>query len=95
MLNEESLEDRQNNEFEALKVVINMSAHLLHNFYITIIFKAIYSEDLKDLRKSPWSVWTPLDFKITLTPQQGNSGLKEIHAKLDLHIVCSEEYPNK
>ncbi|CAG9763995.1 unnamed protein product [Ceutorhynchus assimilis] len=73
---EDSLEVRQNNEFEALQ--------------------AIYGDDLKDLRKkAAWNKWTPLDLSITLTPQRGSSGNREVYVKVNLHIICSETYPNK
>ncbi|KAJ8942596.1 hypothetical protein NQ318_006226, partial [Aromia moschata] len=75
MSNEESLEARQENEFEALE--------------------AIYGADVKDLRgKAVWNRWTPLNVSLSLTPQQGSSGTQEIYVKIDLHIICSEKYPN-
>lgn len=38
--------------------------------------------------------WAPLNLSISLNPQQGSSGLHEIYVKVDLHIICSETYPN-
>ncbi|XP_063976876.1 eIF-2-alpha kinase GCN2 isoform X2 [Diachasmimorpha longicaudata] len=32
---------------------------------------------------------------MTLTPQRGMSGPMEVHAQLDLHIICNENYPNQ
>ncbi|XP_050296030.1 eIF-2-alpha kinase GCN2 isoform X2 [Anthonomus grandis grandis] len=58
--------------------------------------QAIYGEELKDLRKkAAWNKWSPLNLSITLTPQRGSSENGETHIKLDLHIVCSEKYPEK
>ncbi|KAK5647909.1 hypothetical protein RI129_002801 [Pyrocoelia pectoralis] len=75
MLNEESVEIRQENEIEALK--------------------AIFGDALEDLRgKVAWNLWQPLNIKIKLTPQQGSSGVHEVHAMVDLHIICSKKYPN-
>ncbi|KAK4885013.1 hypothetical protein RN001_001284 [Aquatica leii] len=75
MLNEDSIEIRQQNEVEALK--------------------AIFGDALEDLRGKPtWNLWKPLDIKIKLTPQQGSSGVHEVHATVDLHIICSKKYPN-
>ncbi|GLV39622.1 Gcn2 [Carabus blaptoides fortunei] len=57
--------------------------------------KAIFNEDLRDLRSSkPWKAWKPLDIVITLSPLRGSSGLGEIHAQVDLHIICSDSYPD-
>ncbi|CAH1116543.1 unnamed protein product [Phaedon cochleariae] len=57
--------------------------------------QAIYGCDIKDLRgKSVWKRWKPLDLSITLTPQQGSLGTQEIYVKVDLHIICNDEYPN-
>ncbi|XP_063231098.1 eIF-2-alpha kinase GCN2 isoform X2 [Bacillus rossius redtenbacheri] len=56
---------------------------------------AIFSHDLRDVRKRAWSVWSPTDIVITLTPQQGSSGCREVHATIDLHITCSEKYPDE
>ncbi|KAG5896432.1 hypothetical protein JTB14_022511 [Gonioctena quinquepunctata] len=56
--------------------------------------QAIYGNDLRDLRKKPaWDRWTPLNLSLTLTPQQGSAGTQEIYVKVDLHIVCSDQYP--
>ncbi|XP_049955903.1 eIF-2-alpha kinase GCN2 [Schistocerca serialis cubense] len=56
--------------------------------------KAIFVEELKDLRHNDaWNIWRPLDIIITLTPQQGSSGRHEVHAQVDLHVICSENYP--
>jgi hypothetical protein len=40
-------------------------------------------------------VWHPPEIVITLTPQQGSSGLQEVHAHIDLHVTCSEQYPEQ
>ncbi|RZC35247.1 Pkinase, RWD and/or tRNA-synt His domain containing protein [Asbolus verrucosus] len=57
--------------------------------------EAIYGDDLKDLRaKGAWNGWTPLNLSISLKPQQGSSGFHEIHVKVDLHVVCTDAYPN-
>ncbi|KAJ8925528.1 hypothetical protein NQ315_009367 [Exocentrus adspersus] len=58
--------------------------------------QAIYGDDLKDLRgKAVWNKWRPLNLSISLTPQQGSSGTQEIYVKIDLHIICSEKYPDR
>ncbi|XP_071450666.1 eIF-2-alpha kinase GCN2 isoform X2 [Hetaerina americana] len=60
--------------------------------------KAIFSLELRDLRDTDvWRVSRPPDIVITLTPQQGSSseGPQEIHAQIDLHIVCPEKYPDQ
>ncbi|XP_031334945.1 eIF-2-alpha kinase GCN2 isoform X2 [Photinus pyralis] len=75
MLNEDSIEIRQENEIEALK--------------------AIFGDALEDLRdKVAWNLWLPLNVKIKLTPQQGSSGVHEVYATVELHIICSKQYPN-
>ncbi|XP_023718266.1 eIF-2-alpha kinase GCN2 isoform X3 [Cryptotermes secundus] len=72
----ESLQERQENEIQALK--------------------AIFTHELQDVReKEAWNVWRPLEIVITLTPQQGSSGLQEVHAHIDLHVTCSEQYPEQ
>ncbi|XP_017783992.1 PREDICTED: eIF-2-alpha kinase GCN2 [Nicrophorus vespilloides] len=76
MSNQDSVEDQQRNELEALK--------------------AIYDKDLVDLSKqSAWNKWSPLDILIKLTPLRGSSGLTEENAKLNLHLICPVNYPNK
>ncbi|XP_066249145.1 eIF-2-alpha kinase GCN2 isoform X1 [Euwallacea similis] len=58
--------------------------------------QGIYGEDLRDLRvKRAWNRWSPLNLSISLTPQRGSSGNGEVNAKVDLHVVCSERYPNE
>lgn len=95
---EETLELRQKYELQALKVGIYTNYIILftqlHKKKIASKkIKAIYGEDVKDLRGKKSS--TPLDLIISLIPQQGTSGIHETHAKLDLHITCSETYPNR
>lgn len=54
----------------------------------------MYMDAVEDLRiKRAWNKWCPLNLRISLTPQRGGSGLREINAKVDLHIVCSDKYP--
>ncbi|CAG9859480.1 unnamed protein product [Phyllotreta striolata] len=56
--------------------------------------QAIYFDNLKDLRKkAAWNKWTPLDFSITLGPQQGSAGTSEFYVQVDLHVICNEHYP--
>ncbi|KAF7284929.1 hypothetical protein GWI33_017408 [Rhynchophorus ferrugineus] len=58
--------------------------------------QGIFGNDLKDLRKkAAWNKWTPLNLSISLMPQQGSSGNKDIYVQLDLHIICSDDYPLK
>ncbi|KAK9694346.1 RWD domain [Popillia japonica] len=56
------------------------------------VLKSIYGDDLTDLRKKTRK-WIPLHLSITLLPLQGSCGL-QVHAKVDLHIICTENYPN-
>jgi len=72
----ESLQERQENEIQALK--------------------SIFTCELQDVRKHDGrDVWHPLEIVITLTPQQGSSGLEEVHVHIDLHVTCSEQYPEQ
>lgn len=57
-----------------------------------LLFQSIYGDDLTDLRKKTRK-WIPLHLSITLLPLQGSCGL-QVHAKVDLHIICTENYPN-
>ncbi|XP_066598971.1 eIF-2-alpha kinase GCN2 [Prorops nasuta] len=59
-----------------------------------IVLKSIFDDDLEDLRKNNRDdKWQPLQLAITLTPQEGMSGPTEVYAKIDLHVICCEEYP--
>lgn len=61
-----------------------------------LFLQAIFTHELQDVReKDAWNVWRPLEIVITLTPQQGSSGLQEVHAHVDLHVTCSEQYPEE
>jgi hypothetical protein len=61
-----------------------------------VFLQAIFTHELQDVReKGAWNVWHPLEIVITLTPQQGSSGLQEVHAHVDLHVTCSEQYPEE
>ncbi|KAJ9599725.1 hypothetical protein L9F63_026426 [Diploptera punctata] len=61
-----------------------------------LALKAIFTHELKDMREEDaWNVWRPLELVITLTPQQGSSGQQEVHAHIDLHVICSEQYPEE
>lgn len=58
--------------------------------------QSIFGNELRDLRKNKnKKKWQPLDVVVTLTPQQGGSGPAEIHAQIDLHIICNDKYPNE
>lgn len=58
--------------------------------------KAIFGDELEDQRiPTENDVWQPLDFILHLTPQQGSSGAKEIHAQIHLHVSCCRLYPEK
>lgn len=62
---------------------------------LIVYFQSIFGPDLQDLRKpSAWNSWVPLEICITLLPQQGNSGLQEDPAKIDLQVKCSPQYPD-
>uniref|UniRef100_A0A0C9QMD1 non-specific serine/threonine protein kinase n=1 Tax=Fopius arisanus TaxID=64838 RepID=A0A0C9QMD1_9HYME len=59
------------------------------------VLKSIYGDELRDLRRGkPHRRWHPLDISMTLTPQRGMSGPMEVHAQIDLHTICNENYPN-
>ena len=58
--------------------------------------KAIFGEELEDLRtQNEADTWKPLDFVLYLRPQQGSSGVQEIHAQIHLRIQCSHLYPQR
>lgn len=58
--------------------------------------QSIFGEELRDLRKNKnKKKWQPLDIIVTLTPQKGMSGPAEVHAQIDLHIICSDKYPDE
>jgi hypothetical protein len=66
------------------------------NLSADLFLQAIFTHELQDVReKEAWNVWRPLEIVITLTPQQGSSGLQEVHAHIDLHVTCSEQYPEQ
>ncbi|KAI5707240.1 hypothetical protein M8J75_015941 [Diaphorina citri] len=72
---EETLQERQDNELEALE--------------------AIFGDDLQNKRLEGTD-WSPLDIELTVYPQQGSSfGTKQIHARLNLQVKCSANYPNE
>ncbi|KAJ1529287.1 hypothetical protein ONE63_006085 [Megalurothrips usitatus] len=56
--------------------------------------KAIFEDELEVLREQS-DVWHPLDFLLSLGPQQGSSGAREIHAHVQLHVECCHLYPEK
>lgn len=58
-----------------------------------LFFQAIYGDQIREVAKSE-GAWNPLDFVISLGPQQG-SVLQEAHTFVDLHITCSENYPDE
>lgn len=58
------------------------------------MLQAIYVDDIKDLRsKSKLNKWVPLNLSITLTPQQGGSGIQEAFVQVDLYVTCNHDYP--
>lgn len=58
--------------------------------------KAIFENELEDLRKLDENdLWQPLDFVLYLSPQQGSSGIQEIHADVHLQVTCCQSYPEK
>lgn len=58
--------------------------------------QSIFGDELRDLRKNKnKKKWQPLDIVVTLTPQKGMSGPMEIYAQIDLHIICSDKYPDE
>ncbi|EFN69222.1 Eukaryotic translation initiation factor 2-alpha kinase 4 [Camponotus floridanus] len=60
------------------------------------VLKSIFGDELRDLRKNKnKKKWQPLDIVVTLTPQKGMSGPAEIYAQVDLHVICSDKYPDE
>lgn len=61
------------------------------------VLKSIFFNELRDLRQNKQKKkWQPLNVAITLTPQKGMSGpVSEIYTKVDLHVICSEKYPEE
>lgn len=60
------------------------------------LFQSIFGDELRDLRKNRQKKkWQPIDIIITLTPQKGMSGPIQVYAQVDLHITCSEKYPDE
>ncbi|XP_025831674.1 eIF-2-alpha kinase GCN2 [Agrilus planipennis] len=57
---------------------------------------AIYGEDIVDVReKQAWNLWQPLNIIIALSPLKGSSTPKEAYVSVNLHVICSEDYPNE
>ncbi|XP_026676040.1 eIF-2-alpha kinase GCN2 [Diaphorina citri] len=57
--------------------------------------EAIFGDDLQNKRLEGTD-WSPLDIELTVYPQQGSSfGTKQIHARLNLQVKCSANYPNE
>lgn len=80
-------------KFKLSKYFISFKSFATYAFLF--YFQAIFNEDLRDLRTPGiWNKWKPLDIIITLSPFQGSQGLREIHAQVDLRIICSENYPD-
>ncbi|XP_078042063.1 eukaryotic translation initiation factor 2 alpha kinase Gcn2 isoform X2 [Augochlora pura] len=60
------------------------------------VLKSIFGDELRDLRCGKNKrKWQPLDIIVTLTPQKGMSGPAEVHAQIDLHVTCSNNYPDE
>ncbi|XP_076173712.1 eukaryotic translation initiation factor 2 alpha kinase Gcn2 isoform X2 [Ptiloglossa arizonensis] len=60
------------------------------------VLKSIFGDELHDLRHGKNKrKWYPLDISITLIPQRGMSGPAKVHAQIDLHVTCSDKYPDE
>ncbi|XP_076633537.1 eukaryotic translation initiation factor 2 alpha kinase Gcn2 isoform X1 [Colletes latitarsis] len=60
------------------------------------VLKSIFGDDLHDLRRGKSRRrWQPLDMSITLIPQRSMSGPAEVYAQIDLHVICSDKYPDE
>lgn len=58
--------------------------------------QSIFHGDFKDTRKrSKWKTWHPPEMLITLRPQESMTCEREVHVQVDLHVVCSADYPNE
>ncbi|XP_050579843.1 eIF-2-alpha kinase GCN2 isoform X2 [Bombus affinis] len=59
------------------------------------VLKSIFGDELQDLRhEKNRRKWQPLDIVITLMPQKGMSGPAKVYAQIDLHVMCSDKYPD-
>lgn len=58
------------------------------------VLKSIFGDQLyaKEVNQNEWK---PLDFVLSLGPQQGSLGPQEVHARIDMHIICTEKYPEQ
>lgn len=64
-------------------------------YLFLLILQAIFGDDLQNKRLEGTD-WSPLDIELTVYPQQGSSfGTKQIHARLNLQVKCSANYPNE
>ncbi|CAL7948676.1 unnamed protein product [Xylocopa violacea] len=60
------------------------------------VLKSIFGDELCDLRnKKSNQSWQPLDILITLMPQKSMSGPAKVHAQIDLHVICTDKYPDE
>ncbi|XKL63292.1 hypothetical protein PGB90_005656 [Kerria lacca] len=58
------------------------------------VLKAIFTDQFVDCNEN-CSKWKPLNIILTVFPLREHSGPLEAHVQLDLHVIASEEYPNK
>lgn len=64
--------------------------------HVHVHAQSIFGDELRDLRKiRNKKKWQCLDIIVTLTPQKGMSGPAQIHAQIDLHIICGDKYPDE
>ncbi|XP_031826312.2 eukaryotic translation initiation factor 2 alpha kinase Gcn2 isoform X1 [Nomia melanderi] len=60
------------------------------------VLKSIFGDEFCDLRRGKNKrKWQPLDILVTLIPQRGMSGPAEVYAQIDLHVTCSDKYPDE
>ncbi|XP_068966649.1 eIF-2-alpha kinase GCN2 isoform X3 [Bombus flavifrons] len=60
------------------------------------VLKSIFGDELRDLHhEKNRRKWQPLDIVITLMPQKGMSGPAKVYAQIDLHVMCSDKYPDE
>ena len=58
-----------------------------------LLFQSIFGDQL--FAKDSENEWKPLDFVLSLGPQQGSLGPQDVHAHIDMHIICTENYPEQ
>lgn len=99
MTAKESYKERQESEFEVLKVrnPDDMFRHVFQNIFSyfmsssKLTLQSIFNEDVSDLRPKQ-EKWIPLDIKIELSPQK-DSKVSQAFCGVTLHLICPKNYP--